>query len=104
MGVSRSRDDYRLGEPVIQDMYPLPPGSYFFFAFLPLDVDRDGGTFVGVVLGTCDDSPRNEGSALLRRNDRWVPTPMRLRQDVSNFAPTIYIAFFSFEHLAIFPR
>lgn len=44
MGVSRSRDDYRLGEPVIQDMYPLPPGSYFFFSPFFLDIDRDGGT------------------------------------------------------------
>lgn len=41
MGVSRSRDDYRLGEPVIQDMYPLPPGSYFFFSPFFLDIDRD---------------------------------------------------------------
>lgn len=41
MGVSRSRDDYRLGEPVIQDISPSS-AALFFFAFLLLE--RDGET------------------------------------------------------------
>lgn len=96
MGVSRSRDDYRLGEPVIQDMYPLPLGSYFSFSPFFLDIDRDRW------------DARRRGPRDVRRlpEKRRIraPTegtivgcrhPTRLRQDVSNFAPTIYIARFS---------
>lgn len=98
MGVSRSRDDYRLGEA--RNTRYVPPSArqlLFFFSPFLLDIDRDGGTV------------RRRGPRDVRRlpekrrirapteeRSRWVPAPMRrLRQDVSNFAPTIYIAFFS---------
>lgn len=40
MGVSRSRDDYRLGEPVIQEIYPFFHPTLFFFAWPPLPRPR----------------------------------------------------------------
>lgn len=92
MGVSRSRDDYRLGEPVIQDMYPpFRPGGYSFSSFF-LGVDRDGGTFAGGRSSVFEARATSllEGRALLRRNERsWPSTGIRtwFIQGVSYSAP-----------------